>query len=66
MNNPIELGSAVVKSLADESVAGLVKEYAEVGFDAVLSDGLLKDLPLVNTIVALGKLGVSISDRLLL
>ena len=37
-----------------------------MGIDAVLSEGPLKDIPVVNTVVALGKLGISINDRLLI
>jgi len=65
MSNPIELGSAVVESMAKESAIEIAKEYAEIGIDAVLSEGVLKDIPVVNTLVALGKIGVSIHDRIL-
>lgn len=34
------------------------------GLDSVLSKGLLRDIPIVNTIVALGRLGVSINDQI--
>ena len=51
MSKSTELGAAVVESLATESAAEIAKEYAEIGLDAVLSDGLLKEIPVVNTIV---------------
>jgi hypothetical protein len=66
MSKSIELGSAVIESLSTESATEIAKEYAEIGLDAVLSEGLLKDIPVVNTLVALGKLGVSINDRILI
>ena len=66
MSKSTELGAAVVESLATEAATEIAKEYAEIGLDAVLSEGLLKDIPVVNTVVALGKLGISINDRLLI
>ncbi|NTU50716.1 MAG: hypothetical protein HGA87_07595 [Desulfobulbaceae bacterium] len=64
MRSSVELGSAVVESLTTEMPSDLLTEYTEIGLDNLISDGLLKDIPVVNTIVALGKLGISIHDRL--
>ena len=66
MSKPKDLGLAVVESIQTDSTIDLVKEYCEIGIDAALSDGALKDLPIVSTIVAFGKLGVSINNRLLI
>ena len=66
MSKPKDLGLAVVDSIKTDSTIDLVKEYCEIGIDAALSDGALKDLPVVSTIVALGKIGVSINNRLLI
>jgi hypothetical protein len=65
MESSIKLGSAVVESMTNESAIEIAKEYAEIGIDAVLSEGVLKDIPVVNTLVAIGKLGVNIHDRIL-
>lgn len=64
MRSSVELGSAVVESLTTEKSIDLIKEYAEIGFDNLISDGLLKDIPVFNTIMAFGRLGISIHDRL--
>ena len=66
MFNSIKLGSAVIDSIATEPAIEIAKEYAEIGIDAVLSESVLKNIPVVNTIVSLGKIGVNIHDRILI
>lgn len=61
-----ELSLAVVESVRSNALPDLAQEYAEAGIDVVLTEGVLRDIPLVNTIVAIGKFGISISDRLLI
>ena len=38
-------------------------EYAEIGLDSILDDGLLKDVPLISTVTSIYKIGKSIRDR---
>ena len=64
MGSLMELASAVAKSLTTEKTIDFIGECSEICLDNLISDGLLKDIPVVNTIVALGKLGISIHDRL--
>lgn len=40
-----------------------VIDYLELGLDSVLEDGLLKDVPVVSTVVALYKIGNSLKER---
>ena len=60
------LGEAVTETLLSEPATELAAEYAELGLDAVLSEGVLKDIPFVSSALAIAKLGLSISDRLLI
>lgn len=46
-----------------EEAAGIAGEYAELGLDALVKDGLLKDIPVVSTAVAVYKIGKSIHER---
>ncbi|WP_316762357.1 hypothetical protein [Pedobacter aquatilis] len=48
--------------LSDEALS-IVKEYSELGIDSVLKDGLLKDIPLIGTLVSLYKIGGSLKER---
>lgn len=53
------------KSLFNNSKE-IIGEYIEVGIDSFINDGILKDIPIVNTIVAVLKIGKNIHDRNLL
>ena len=41
----------------------ILKEYLELGIDELLSDGLLKDIPVINTVFALVKFASNRRDR---
>lgn len=60
-----ELTQDFEKSLFRES-ADTIGDYVELGIDSFINDGVLKDLPIVNTIVAVLKVGKNIHDRNLL
>lgn len=49
-----------------ENAVGLLQNVGEVGIDAFLENGVLKDIPLLGSIVGVFKLSKSISDGLLL
>ena len=53
------------KSLFNNSKE-IIGEYIEVGIDSFINDGILKDIPIVNTIVDVLKVGKNIHDRNLL
>lgn len=46
-----------------EEVSGIAGEYAELGLDALVEDGLFKDIPIVSTAVAVYRIGKSIRER---
>ena len=56
------LSVALGETLKSESV-GCITELAEVGLDSILEEGVLKDLPIISTAVAIYKIGDSIKDR---
>ena len=56
------LSIAFCESL-EENLTGIVSEYAEIGLDAFLADGALKEIPIISTAVALYKIGSSLIDR---
>jgi hypothetical protein len=59
-----EFSSAIVATVKSAALTDLAKECAEVGLDSILSEGVLRDIPIVNTLVALTKVGLSINDRI--
>lgn len=56
------LSVAFGESIKEISVE-VVSDYAEIALDSVLEDGLLKDFPIISTVVALFKVGSSVLDR---
>jgi hypothetical protein len=66
MNKPSDIGSALVQSMRRADLQDLTVDYAQAGLDAELSEGVLKEIPVVRSILALGKIGLSFRDRLLI
>lgn len=56
------LSIAFADSLKEESIS-CIGEYAEIGLDAVMEDGILKNIPIVSTVIAVYKIGSSIKER---
>ncbi len=56
------LSNAFSDSLKDESIS-CGADLAEVGLDAILEDGLFKDIPFVSTAISLYRIGNSIRER---
>lgn len=55
------LSKAFANSLKKEAVS-CIGEYAEIGLDAVMKEGILRDIPIVSTTVALYKIGSSLKE----
>lgn len=53
-------------TLKNSDLTGITKDFLEIGVDSVLNDGLLKDIPIINTVQSIAKLGLNIRDRLFL
>lgn len=64
MKKDTQRGSAVVSVLKSDSVVSVGKDFLELGIDAVLESGALKDIPLVNTVVGIFGAAGSVRDHL--
>lgn len=64
--NSREFEQSVKDSVLSEQAVSLASEYGEIAIDSILQDGILKDIPIVNTIVGLSKASIAIRDRLLI
>lgn len=51
------------RTIFNYGISDLLKEYAEIGIDTVINDGILKDIPIVSTFFGVGKTIVAIRDR---
>jgi hypothetical protein len=53
-------------TLIDSNLENLGIDISELAIDSVLQDGLLRDIPIVGTIINLSKFGANVHDRLFL
>lgn len=53
------------KSLFDDS-KDIIGDYLEIGIDSIIDEGILKEIPIVKTIVGVLKVGKNVHDRNLL
>jgi len=58
------LQDRIVESVYSPKLIDVGKDVAEVALDSLLKDGILKDLPVIGTIVAVFKAGMDIRDRI--
>ena len=56
------LSIAFGDSLKEDAVT-CISDLTEVGLDAIIEDGILKDIPLLSTAIAIYKIGNNIKDR---
>jgi hypothetical protein len=53
-------------TLKDTNLSNLAINFTELTIDSLLNNGLIKDLPIVGTLVNLSKIGANIQDKLFL
>ena len=58
----LSLTAAFEKSI-ESNASELIGDLAEVGLDTVLEDGVLKEIPIIKTVISLYKIGRTIRDR---
>ncbi len=56
------LSIALGDSIKQEAI-GCISNFAEMGLDIIMEDGILKEVPIISTAVALYKIGNSIKER---
>ena len=60
--NTEELVVSLENSLSSD-ICDIVGDLAEVGLDAIMEDGILKDIPILSTVVGLYRIGHTIRER---
>jgi hypothetical protein len=63
-DNSNKLEGKLVESLEAKELGRLTTNYAELGLDGILDDGIIKDIPILRTAVSLAKIGLNIRDRI--
>src|SRR6266567_492992 len=61
-----DLGVSIVKGACNSETKDLAVELAELGLDALLDEGVLKEVPVLKTIIACRKTWTTIHDQLFL
>ena len=61
-----ELSNSIEKTLKDSDLQNVTIGLAEVALDNLLKDGIIKDVPIINTILGFGKASLAIKERLFL
>jgi hypothetical protein len=63
-NQPLE--GKLIKSIESKELSSLTSDYTELGLDSILDDGIVKDIPVLRTLVSIAKLTKNVRDRLYL
>lgn len=64
MSDTDSLGTSLVATLRSDEVGSIAAHAAELGIDAALAAGLLRDLPIISTLVSITKVGLNVRDTL--
>lgn len=62
-NNQI-LEGKLVQAFKVKGLGSLAADCAELGLDSILDDGIVKDIPILGTIIKAAKIGLNIRDRI--
>jgi len=60
------LEKGLLSTLKNEDIESVCKDFSELAIDGFLQDGLVRDIPIVNSVLGLAKAGFSVRDRLFL
>lgn len=66
MSEILKISNSFEETLKDSDLQNVAVSITETLTDSLLEDGLLKDIPIIGTIVGLGKTSVKITDFLFL
>lgn len=61
-----ELGTSLVSTINDKGAADVLADAAEAALDDLMTDGVLKNVPIVGSLIKVAKAGFGISDYIFL
>lgn len=64
--DPPNLNQSFAKSITGSEIAKMGTNFSEMALDAVLKDGMLKDIPVINSVISLYNVGVGIRESFLI
>lgn len=59
-----EYSNSLEETLKDSALHNVSAALAEVVIDNLIDDGIAKDIPIIGTVVGLGKVALGIKERL--
>lgn len=60
----MNIKESIVESIKSNELSSIASEIGEAIIDSTLEDGILKDIPIIGTLLSLGKGYLSIQDRI--
>ncbi|WP_157495763.1 hypothetical protein [Flavobacterium sp. WG21] len=66
MSSIKSISTSLINTLKDSDINGITTEWSEVFLDTFLEDGIIKEIPIISTIIGIGKTGVKINEMLFL
>jgi len=66
MSKEVKISKSLEDTLKNSDLLNVNTELAEVALDSFLDEGVLKDIPILGTIIGIGKAAASIRDKLFL
>ena len=64
MQNLNSISTSLTSTLKDSDLQGVTTEWSEVFLDTFLAEGVLKEIPIVSTIIGIGKAGFKVNEML--
>jgi hypothetical protein len=66
VKRPESLDASLIDTVSNSDLVDVGKDVTEMLIDSLLEDGLLKEIPIVRSVVGLAQAGINIRDRLFL
>lgn len=66
MSSIKSISTSLTTTLKDSDLKGVTTEWSEVFLDTLLEDGIIKEIPIISTIIGIGKTGIKINEMLFL
>jgi hypothetical protein len=60
----VEKGNSLLRVLASQDAIESIAALAEVPLDRLISDGLVREIPVLSALVAMGRIGLQVRDAL--
>ncbi len=57
-------GTSLIQTIISPELGGVMADFGEIVLDSVMKDGILKDLPVIGTIVGISKAAISMRDKI--